>query len=229
LKNKRDKVDHQPGLGARPCTSTGSAPAQSETSPVAANDQPGLTSHRAKRYVGPPRYWHQRVLPWIKSINGCSMVSETTHRTTVADEEEPTPLDREHAISLIGRHTKQLAGLARDQGCTTQCRALISRTLFLDKPVIPFTRESPRLSWCERHPLTLPLGTNVRDTALDLRKPLAVLRACDGDPRVGVEPGLPANAVEPLVVRLDIRRNALAGGEPAALARGPFGRYTRLV
>jgi hypothetical protein len=47
------------------------------------------------------------------------MVSETTHRTTVADEEEPTPLDREHVISLIGRHAKQLAELARDQGCTT--------------------------------------------------------------------------------------------------------------
>ena len=44
---------------------------------------------------------------------------ETTHRTTVADEEEPTPLDQEQVISLIGRHTKQLAELARDQGCTT--------------------------------------------------------------------------------------------------------------
>jgi hypothetical protein len=52
----------------------------------------------------------------LKSINGCSMVSETTHRTTVADEEE---LDREQVISFIGRHTKQLARLARDQGCTT--------------------------------------------------------------------------------------------------------------
>jgi hypothetical protein len=47
------------------------------------------------------------------------MVSETTHRTTVADEKEPTPLDREQVISLIVRHTKQLAGLARDQGSTT--------------------------------------------------------------------------------------------------------------
>jgi hypothetical protein len=57
----------------------------------------------------------------LKSINGCSMVSETMHRTTVADEEEPTPLDREQVISPIGRHTKQLAELARDQGCTTLC------------------------------------------------------------------------------------------------------------
>jgi hypothetical protein len=47
------------------------------------------------------------------------MVSETTHRTTVVDEEEPTPLDREQVISPVGRHTKQLAGLARDQGYTT--------------------------------------------------------------------------------------------------------------
>jgi hypothetical protein len=34
------------------------------------------------------------------------MVSETTHRTTVADVEEPTPLDREQAISLIVRAHK---------------------------------------------------------------------------------------------------------------------------
>jgi hypothetical protein len=37
----------------------------------------------------------------------------------MADEEEPTPLDREQVISLIGRHAKQLAELAREQRCTT--------------------------------------------------------------------------------------------------------------
>jgi hypothetical protein len=47
------------------------------------------------------------------------MVSETTHRTTVVDEEEPTTSDREQVISLMGLHAKQLAELARDQGCTT--------------------------------------------------------------------------------------------------------------
>ena len=35
------------------------------------------------------------------------------------DQEEPTPLDREQVISLIGKHAKQLAMLAREQGCTT--------------------------------------------------------------------------------------------------------------
>jgi hypothetical protein len=37
----------------------------------------------------------------------------------MADEEKPAPLDREHVISLIGKHAKQLATLARQQGCTT--------------------------------------------------------------------------------------------------------------
>jgi hypothetical protein len=37
----------------------------------------------------------------------------------MADEEKPAPLDREQVISLIGKHAKQLATLARQQGCTT--------------------------------------------------------------------------------------------------------------
>jgi hypothetical protein len=37
---------------------------------------------------------------------------------TMVDETKPAPLDREQVISLIGRHAKQLAELARDQGCT---------------------------------------------------------------------------------------------------------------
>jgi hypothetical protein len=42
----------------------------------------------------------------------------------MADETKPAPLDREQVISLIGRHAKQLAELARDQGCTTLCYLL---------------------------------------------------------------------------------------------------------
>jgi hypothetical protein len=38
----------------------------------------------------------------------------------VADEEEPsTQLDREQAISLIGKHANELATLARQLGCVT--------------------------------------------------------------------------------------------------------------
>jgi hypothetical protein len=37
----------------------------------------------------------------------------------MADEEKPAPLDREQVISFIGKHAKQLATLARQQGCTT--------------------------------------------------------------------------------------------------------------
>jgi hypothetical protein len=37
----------------------------------------------------------------------------------MADEEKPAPLGREQVISLIGKHAKQLATLARQQGCTT--------------------------------------------------------------------------------------------------------------
>ena len=37
----------------------------------------------------------------------------------MAEEEEPAPLDREQVISLIGKHAKQPATLARQQGCTT--------------------------------------------------------------------------------------------------------------
>jgi len=43
----------------------------------------------------------------------------------MADEEEAaTQLDREQVISLIAKHAKQLASLARDQGCTTLCYIL---------------------------------------------------------------------------------------------------------
>jgi Fe-S cluster assembly iron-binding protein IscA len=37
----------------------------------------------------------------------------------MADEEKAAPLDREQVISLIGKHAKQLAALAKQQGCTT--------------------------------------------------------------------------------------------------------------
>jgi hypothetical protein len=37
----------------------------------------------------------------------------------MADEDRPTSLDREQIIARIGRHASQLAGLAREQGCTT--------------------------------------------------------------------------------------------------------------
>ena len=37
---------------------------------------------------------------------------------------EPTPLNREQVISLISKHAKQLAALAREQGCTTLCSLL---------------------------------------------------------------------------------------------------------
>jgi AraC-like DNA-binding protein len=37
----------------------------------------------------------------------------------MADEEKPAPLGREQVISLIGKHAKQLATLARQQGCST--------------------------------------------------------------------------------------------------------------
>jgi hypothetical protein len=37
----------------------------------------------------------------------------------MAEEEKPAPLDREQVIQLIGNHAKQLATLARQQGCTT--------------------------------------------------------------------------------------------------------------
>jgi hypothetical protein len=41
----------------------------------------------------------------------------------VADEEH-TPLDRKQVISLIGKHAKQLAQLASEQGCITLCYLL---------------------------------------------------------------------------------------------------------
>jgi hypothetical protein len=73
------------------------------------------------------------------------MVSETTHRTTVVDEEEPTPLDREQVISLIGRHTKQLAELARDQGCTTLYYLLQAAVEQAEKELAePHGKETPR-------------------------------------------------------------------------------------
>jgi hypothetical protein len=37
----------------------------------------------------------------------------------MADEEEAAPLDREQVVSLIAKHAKQLAGLAKEQGCMT--------------------------------------------------------------------------------------------------------------
>jgi hypothetical protein len=37
----------------------------------------------------------------------------------MADEEKAAPLDREQVISLIAKHAKQLASLARQQGCLT--------------------------------------------------------------------------------------------------------------
>jgi hypothetical protein len=37
----------------------------------------------------------------------------------MADEDQPTSLDREQIIARIGRHASQLAVLAREQGCST--------------------------------------------------------------------------------------------------------------
>jgi hypothetical protein len=35
----------------------------------------------------------------------------------MADEEKAAPLDRDEVISLIAKHAKQLASLAKQQGC----------------------------------------------------------------------------------------------------------------
>jgi hypothetical protein len=35
----------------------------------------------------------------------------------MADEEKAAPLDRDQVISLIAKHAKQLASLAKQQGC----------------------------------------------------------------------------------------------------------------
>jgi hypothetical protein len=37
----------------------------------------------------------------------------------VADQEKPAAVDREQALSLIGKYARQFAMLATEQGCTT--------------------------------------------------------------------------------------------------------------
>ncbi|MFL5069142.1 MAG: hypothetical protein ACJ8FU_11705 [Xanthobacteraceae bacterium] len=42
----------------------------------------------------------------------------------MAEEDKAAPLEREQVISLIAKHAKQLAGLAKEQGCSTLCYLL---------------------------------------------------------------------------------------------------------
>jgi hypothetical protein len=88
-----------------------------------------------------------------------------------------------------------------------------------DVPLVPLAGEGVRVALCQRLRLAVPRGAKRSNPCLDLGSPLtdADLGLMRWRSRRHGEFGLPAGTVEPLVVRADVLRDALAYGYRAGV------------